>query len=79
MQYIYKENTGILVNDEQAEQLKDFFSDDKPLCNKDVTYISVSNALDLIEASKEVKPIVKKVATKKAVKKVAKKVVKEEG
>ena len=78
MQYIYKENTGILVNDEQAEQLKDFFSDDKPLCNKDVTYISVSNALDLIEASKEVKPIVKK-AVKKAVKKVAKKVVKEEG
>ena len=54
MRYIYKDKTGVCVNDEQFEILKEFFTQDKPECpNREVTLIPPAVALKMVRKAKE--------------------------
>ena len=54
MRCIYKDKTGVIVNDEQFEILKDFFTQDKPSCvNREVTLIQPAVALSMVAKAKE--------------------------
>ena len=57
MKWIYRENYGVIVNEEQEEILKDYFENDKPEDTKKLQVLPVQTALNMVanavEAVKE--------------------------
>jgi hypothetical protein len=49
MKWIYRENYGVVVDEEQELILKDYFSNDKPEENKRLQVIHVHEAIKMVE------------------------------
>ena len=48
MKWIYRENYGVIVNEEQEEILKDYFENDKPEDTKKLQVLPVQTALNMV-------------------------------
>ena len=49
MKWIYRENYGVIVNEEQEERLKGYFPNNKPEDTKKLQVLPVHTALQMVE------------------------------
>ncbi len=48
MKWIYRDNFGVIVNEEQESMLKDYFTNDKPEDTKKLQVLPVQTAMNMV-------------------------------